>query len=472
MKQMKSKKNNNKSNPLKNIFVGLYKVLDKVIVTPISTLVYKIQNKLGKDSKIEKILNRPNALLILSLIFALVLFYFVDNEAISLVNNDAKFLTNIPVEVEYNSSAYVIEGIPETVDMTLIGKKKEIYLAEKLGDNKVVVDLTDYQASDSPVRVKLTYNKPLNNVSYKIDPTYVTVTIKEKVSDNKTVSYDLLNQDDLDPKLSVKSVELSKSDVVVRGSQDTIDSIASIKALIDLKNEEFTKAGTYTLDNLNLVAYGSDGNIIDNVEIVATNISAKVELNSYSKKVPVKVQITGNLVSGKAISSITINGIDANEFETTIYGDESALENIESIPVSIDADGQGNNGSKTSKVTFSKPSGVRSISDESVTVVLNFGEAKQKTITISEIRTSNVPNGLTANLLKTEEKNVEIQVIGVESVINEIDENSPGIYAYVDLTGYSTGQYSVPVKIEGNDSRLQYIVTKNVSIILSKSNNN
>ena len=164
MKQMKSKKNNNKSNPLKNIFVGLYKVLDKVIVTPISTLVYKIQNKLGKDSKIEKILNRPNALLILSLIFALVLFYFVDNEAISLVNNDAKFLTNIPVEVEYNSSAYVIEGIPETVDMTLIGKKKEIYLAEKLGDNKVVVDLTDYQASDSPVRVKLTYNKPLRYV--------------------------------------------------------------------------------------------------------------------------------------------------------------------------------------------------------------------------------------------------------------------------------------------------------------------
>lgn len=462
---MKTKK---KNNAFKSIFKGIYKVIDKVIVTPISTLIYKIQNKLGKDSKIEKLLNRPNALLILSLLFAVVLFCFVDNAAVSLVNNDAKFLTNIPVEVEYNSSAYVIEGIPETVDMTLIGKKTEIYLSEKLGDNKVVVDLTDYQASDSPVRVKLTYNKPINNVDYKIDPTYVTVTIKEKVSDNKTVSYDLMNQDELDPKLSVKSVELSKTDVIVRGSQDTIDAIASIKALIDLSNDEFTKAGTYPVDNLKLVAYGSDGSIIKNVEIVATNISAKVELDSYSKRVPVKVQITGKLLSGKAISSISINGVNANDFETTIYGDEAALENIDSIPISIDADGQGNNGSKTSKVTFSKPAGVRSISDESVTVVLNFGEAKQKTITLTGIRTSNVPNGLSANLESESDQHVEVQVIGVESVLNSLDSNSSDIYAYVDLTGMSTGKYSVPVKVVGNDSRLQYIVTKDVSVILTK----
>lgn len=462
---MKTKK---KNNAFKSTFKGIYKVIDKVIVTPISTLIYKIQNKLGKDSKIEKLLNRPNALLILSLLFAVVLFCFVDNAAVSLVNNDAKFLTNIPVEVEYNSSAYVIEGIPETVDMTLIGKKTEIYLSEKLGDNKVVVDLTDYQASDSPVRVKLTYNKPINNVDYKIDPTYVTVTIKEKVSDNKTVSYDLMNQDELDPKLSVKSVELSKTDVIVRGSQDTIDAIASIKALIDLSNDEFTKAGTYPVDNLKLVAYGSDGSIIKNVEIVATNISAKVELDSYSKRVPVKVQITGKLLSGKAISSISINGVNANDFETTIYGDEAALENIDSIPISIDADGQGNNGSKTSKVTFSKPAGVRSISDESVTVVLNFGEAKQKTITLTGIRTSNVPNGLSANLESESDQHVEVQVIGVESVLNSLDSNSSDIYAYVDLTGMSTGKYSVPVKVVGNDSRLQYIVTKDVSVILTK----
>lgn len=280
-----------------------------------------------------------------------------------------------------------------------------------------------------------------------------------------------MNQDDLDEKLSVKSVELNKTDVIVRGSQDTIDSIATIKALIDLNNDDFTKAGTYTVDNLKLVAYGTDGSIIDNVEIVATNISAKVELDSYSKRVPVRISITGELVSGKAISSITINGKDANSFETTIYGDEASLESIEYIPVSIDVEGQGNNGSKTSKVTFSKPAGVRSISDDSVSVTLNFGEAKQKTITITGIKTSNVPNGLIANLLNKEDREVEVNVIGVESALNEIDLENSGIEAYVDLTGYSNGTYSVPVQVQGSDSRLQYIVTKEVQIVLSKSGN-
>ena len=459
-------KSNKRNKPLKKIFKKLYKLLDGLIVTPISTVVYKVRKKLGKDNKLEKILSRPYALLILSGIIAATFSLLVNLRADFFVSNDAEFLTNIPVKVVYNSSAYVVEGIPETVNMTLIGKKGELYLARQLGDNEVVVDLTDYQASDKAVRVKLTYNKPIDNLEYQISPDYVTVTIKEKVSDNKTVTYDLLNQDELNPKLSVKSVELSKSDVIVRGSQETIDSIATIKALIDLDNEDFTKAGTYTVDNLKLVAYGNDGTIID-AEIVATNINAKVVLDSYSKRVPVKIETTGELVSGKAISSITINGVNANDFETTIYGDEAALENVSYITAYIDVADQGNNGSKSSKVTLPKPAGVRSISDESVSIVLNFGEAKQKTVTINGIRVTNVPNGLVANLVNVNDFSIDVQVIGVESVIQELDPESSGIYAYVDLSGLGVGTYSVDVKIEGEDSRLDYLVTKSVDVVLS-----
>ena len=465
---MKSNKNNTKSS--KKIFKKLYKILDALIVTPISSIVYKIQKKIGKENNLEKVLNRPYALFIISGAIAVALSFFVHFNMDTLTNNDAEFLTNIPVKVVYNSSAYVVEGIPETVSMTLIGNKMQLYLARQLGDNEVVVDLTDYQANEKSVEVKLSYNKPIKNLRYQISPEFLTVTIKEKVSDNKTVTYDLLNQDELDVKLSVKSVELSKSDVIVRGSQETIDSIASIKALIDLDNDDFTKAGSYTLDNLKLVAYGKDGMIVNNVEIVATNISATLTLDSYSKRVPVKVVTTGDLVSGKAISSITINGVNANDFETTIYGDEAALETISYITATIDIDGQGNNGSKTSKVTLPKPAGVRSIGDESISIVLNFGEAKQKTILLTGIRTSNVPSGLSANLESANDTSVEVQVIGVESVVAELGDNPTGIYAYVDLTNYSTGTYSVEVKVEGNDSRLQYIVTKNVNVVLSKAN--
>ena len=300
---------------LKKIGTKIYKLVDQLIVVPISSFIYRVTSKLNKDNKLEKILNRPNILLYISLALAIILFYLVDSKAISFINTNAEILRNQPVEVIYNSSAYVIEGVPETVDITLIGKKSELYLAKQLGDNEVVVDLTDYEASDKPVKVKFSYKKHIDSLDYKIDPSYVTVTIKKKVSDKKTVSYDLLNKDSLDEKLSVKSVELSKTEVIVRGAEETLDKIASIKALIDLSDEAFKSAGTYDVDTVKLVAYASDGSILPNVEIVATNISAKVVLESYSKVVPVRIITTGELVSGKAISSITNNNKPADSYD-------------------------------------------------------------------------------------------------------------------------------------------------------------
>ena len=88
---------------LKKIGVKLYKLVDQLIVVPISAFVYKISTKIGKSSKLEKILNRPNILLYVSLGFALLMFYLVDSKAISLINTNAEILRNQKVEVIYNS---------------------------------------------------------------------------------------------------------------------------------------------------------------------------------------------------------------------------------------------------------------------------------------------------------------------------------------------------------------------------------
>lgn len=451
--------------PFKAMGRGIYKVLDKILITPISKLVYSIGRKLNNESKIEKVLNRPNVMIYLSLIFALIAFYCIDSKAVTLVQTEAEVLTNQPVTVKYNSSAYVVEGVPETVDITLMGRKSDLYLAKRLGDNEVVLDLSDYEASDTPIKVKLTYNKPINSLTYKLDPSYVTVTIKKKVSSLKTVSHDLLNLDKLDPKLSVKSVELSKNEVVVKGSQDTLDRISSVKALVDLSNSDFTEKGTYTVDNLNLVAYDESGAILDNVEIVATNVSATLVLDSYSQRVPIKVMTTGELEDGSAISSILINGEE--DYTITVYGDQEELDKITSVPVTVDISGQGSSGTKTYNVTISKPTGVRYIDETSCTVELKFGEAKQTTIKIASIERRNLGSGLSVNL--TEVTEIPVQVIGVQEVIDNI--KAEDIKAFVDLTGYTVGETTAVVQIEAEDQRAQYIVTEPVKLIISSNIN-
>ena len=68
--------------------------------------------------------------------------------------------------------------------------------------------------------------------------------------------------DDLN--LVVDSVTLDSSEVIVKGSQEAIDNISSIKALVSVADDSYTEAGTYELTNIPLVAYAQNGEIIKN----------------------------------------------------------------------------------------------------------------------------------------------------------------------------------------------------------------
>ena len=450
-----------------SLFKGIYNIVDKLIIMPISKMVYRINKTISKNNgNIEKLLNKPNSLLFISLVMAVVVFLLIDSKVVSLIETEAEIITNQPVKVEYNKEAYVIEDLPEMVDITLIGRKSDLYLAKQLGENEVVLDLTDYEPREEPYRVKLTYNQTINSLDYKLDPTYVYVTIKKKVSALKNITYDVINQDklnEINPQLSVSDVVLDKSEVVVKGSQDTLNKIASVKALVDLNNSKFTQKDNYTLENIPIVAYDENGNILKNVELVPNTVSGTVSFTSFSKEVPVKVLTTGELVAGKAISQITING--KNEFSVSIYGDQSDIDSITSVPVTIDVTDQGNNGAKTYNVSISKPSGVRYMPTNTATIVANFGEAKQKTIDDIQVETRNVPSGMSANAKTDSDRKVSVQIIGVESVIDNISEEN--IKAYIDLSGYTTGDHNVKVQVEGDDPKAQYIVTSSINISLT-----
>ena len=404
-------------------FKAIYRVIDKLIVTPISRLIFNIREYLrGKNFKLDYIFNRPNFMIYVSLILAVVVFLLIDSRVITLVESEAEVITNVPVTVNYNEEAYVVEGIPETVDIVLIGRKSDIYLAKQLGTNNVILDLSDYEARDSAYRVYLSYTKSIDSIDYKLDPSYVTVTIKDKISVTKTIDYDLINEKYLSEELSVESVELARSEVVVKGSEDAINDIASVKALIDLSDEALT------------------------------------DLDTYSKSVPIDVRTTGTLVTGKAIASILIN--NSNSYSVTIYGDEEQISGITSVPVTINVDGEGTNSTRNYNVTISRPTGVRALSENNASITVTFGDERQKEVELSTISSRNLASGYTANIIGT--SSVPVIVKGVQSVIDNVDASN--INAYIDLEGYTPGEYDVEVKIENDDPRLNYVVSSTVKV--------
>lgn len=445
------------------IFASLFKVIDKWIVMPISRLVYNISKSAsGNNTSFNKLLNRPHFLIVISLVFAVVCFLLIDSKVISLVENEAEIIKNVPVNLIYNEEAYVVENVPDTIDITIAGRKSDIYLAKQLGEFAVELDLSKY-TEEGTYKVYFTYSKSIDSVDYILDPSYLTVTIKDKVSEVHSVDYDLVSTDDLDKKLSVDSVTLDSSEIIVKGSQDTLDEISSIKALVSVSSEDYTEAGTYEMTNIPLVAYNKKGEIIDNIEIVPQTLTGTLVLKSYKSTVPLSVSTTGELLNGKAIASITINN-NAN-YSLDIYGEETEIKEITSVPVTINVDGLGAETVKNYKVTISKPSGVRYMSIKDVTITATFGDEEQKSVEVTNIENKYLADGYSANIISSDK--TIIQVKGVQSNINKIEAGN--IKAYVDLSGLGEGTHEVAVKVDNNNPLINYVVTSTITVKITKN---
>ena len=425
-------------------FKAIYNILDKFIIVPISRFIYRLNELIRNNSgKIEKVLNRPNVLIYVSLFCAIMVFLLVDTKSLSILNDEAEILTDQEVKVIYNEEAYVVDGVPKTVDITLIGRKSDLYLAKQIGKHEVVLDLSGYNTGT--YKVKLKYNHNIETVNYKLDPSTISIKISEKISDSKSLTYDLLNEDKLDKKLSVKSVQLDRNEVIVKGSAENLDKIAKVKALIDLKAANLTDKGTTTVDSIVLAAYASDGTIIDNVEIVPAKISASITVDSYSAELPVKVVTEGNLTTGYAISSV-----NSSVNKVVVYGDEEMIKSLSYIEAKVNVEGLTEN--KTFNINLVKPAGVKYMSESNLTVDLKLETETSREIEGVSVKPINLGERLKAAAASLEDQNITVIAKGASSALEKLEAKD--IIATVDLSGLSVGTHEVEVKVTTSDIRV------------------
>lgn len=430
-----------------HLFKVIGKFIDKKIVLPITKFFVGISNKFkGNGRNFEKIITRKPGLIIVSLLIALGVFFIADSKTTSLIETSAEVLYDQPISATYNEEAYVVEGLPKTVDITLIGRKSDVYLAKQLPTNDITVDLTGLKPGVHKVNLK--YKKALSSVEYKLDPSVATIVIYEKVSAEKEVNYEVINKDKIDSKLMVEDVTLSTDKVYVKGNEATLNEVASVKALIDLKNLVDPGVGEQELKDVKLVAYDSDGKKVD-AEVVPSKINATVKISSPQKEVPIRVipKNYKNIVFGKAISNIT-----TDISKVTIYGTSSKLDKISYIPVYVDVSDLKDD--KKYSLTINKPTGVRAISNTSVNVTVALGDETTKEFNDIYLEYENLGEGLVVQAVDQNSTKVTVSVKGVQSVLSELDPTT--IKAYVDLKGLGAGQHEIPVEVSGSDLRAKY----------------
>ena len=432
--------------------VGIF--FDKWLITPITKFMLSVVEFFkGSTKNFDRIASKKATLIVVSLILAFGVFIIIDQESNVMIDQYAEVLYDEPVEAIYNEELYVVEGLPKNVDITLIGQRRHIFLAKQAPSRGVSVDLTGLKPGNH--KVKLEYSQRLSSLDYRLDPSEVTVTIYEKVSENKSLTVDILHQDNLNKKLYIDDVELDRSEVIVKGAQYKLDKVATVRALVDVDEITNPKAGEVTLKDVPLVAYDENGKRV-NVEIVPSTVDAKVTITSPHKEVPVKVIPTGKLAFGKAIESL-----DTNVSTVTVYGQQDAIDKIDELEVEVDVKGLEKD--KKFNVTLKRPKGITDISSKTITVDVKVANSITKEFTVNTIEFRNLANGLSVQALSKDDTSVTISVSGSSSIVNDIDVSA--IIAYVDLDGYSPGEYEVEVKVEKSDSRLTYTPkTKKVNV--------
>ena len=436
-----------KKSKLQIFLKNLGKLIDKKVITPLTKLIVnfsKITNTIS--DKLENSLSATNTMLFVSLFISLVIFFMIDQKMLVLTENSAEVLKSQEVTAIYNEESYVIEGLPETVDVTLIGSKADLYFAKQSPSNGITVDLSSYTAGTHEVALK--YNQVLSSVEYQLNPSTCTINIYPKVSTSKTLSVDILNKDKLGNKYVISDIKLKSDEVVIKGAEHQISKVSEVKALVDVENLTNIEVGTQTLENVLLKAYDKNGNPID-IEIVPDKITVDVIIKSPSKEVPIKVITKGEPALGSGISTIS-----SSETKVTVYGDENVLEKLTYIPIEIDVDGLDND--KSYKIELSKPVGITSMSVSNLTVDISVSNSTTRTLKDIAIEYRNLDEKYTVQGMSKDDIAVDVIVTGTKSVVENIEEEDIKVYLDLSDNKYVPGTYEVEVEAEGKDVRATY----------------
>ena len=437
---------------------AIIKMIDKKVITPITKFILLITDKMSKRTdRFERWLVKKNTLVFLSLLIAIIAFFAVDNKSISLIDSYAEVLYDQKVEAIYNTETYVVEGLPETVNVTLIGRKIDMYLAKQLSNGYVTVDISNLR--EGTHKVALNYESNIASIDYIVDPSTVNINIYPKVSTTKTAIIDTINKETLNTKLSVSNVSIDKTEIIIKGAEHTIQEVANVRALVDIQKLVDPDSGIITLEDVPLIAYDRNGKVVE-VEMVPSKVKATITIESPRKEVPIKVVPVGEVQFGKAISSIT-----SSETKVTIYGSESVISKIEYLPIEVDVSNLSTN--KEFNVSLEAPDGIRELSLKNTKVTISLGEEISKEIKNIMIETTNLDPNYRAAAIGESSIKTNVIVKGTKEVLDSIDENK--IKAIVDLSGYTEGDHEVEIKVTGDDVKAKYYAkTTKIKIRISK----
>ncbi|WP_404430274.1 YbbR-like domain-containing protein [Sutcliffiella horikoshii] len=370
-------------------------------------------------------------------------------------STDVQTVTDVPVESFYDRENLVVSGVPQSVTVTLEGPTASVKPTALQKDFEIIADLSNLGIGTH--QVTLESRNLSDRLSVAIEPAVASVTIHERISEDFPVDVDFINRGQMEEGYQAEQPIVKPNIVKVTGSRELIESIALVKARVDLKgvNESIEQQSRVTV-------YDREGNTL-NVEIDPPVVDVNVPITSPFKSVPLKINRKGSLKE-----DLSITKIEAEPNEVTVYGPKSAIDKLEFID-NIELDLTEITESTTIEVDVPVPDGVKRVVPEKVKINVEVEKEEQKTFTNVPIQQIGLSEGLELEFIDPETGLMDLTVLGAPSTLEGV--NSSDMEMYINVTDLNAGEHEAPLEINGPQNVSWDLPKRNVKFRLIEETN-
>lgn len=368
-----------------------------------------------------KFINKDVTIRILSVMLALLLWFYVITEQNPEITKDITIPVRLINTVFIEKSSMVLANDPNSFKVTLKLKGKNNVL-DKLNETTVdaIADMEGHRLKGENF-LKININGIPEDVNVMLkSPESLKVLLESKVSIQKSVQVNIMGNPSHG--LAAMTPVIAPNDVVITGAESQISKIHSVRVDVDIAsvNAEVKKI-------LPVRALDESGKDIQNINIEPSNIEVSIPIEN-TKRVGLEMDLTGQPAIGYVVSNISVF-----PEEILVTGKQQTLAGINLIKTEkIDITDGTADVSKEVKLVM--PEGVELVNTgEKVTIFVNIEKLTTSEITIGSFEYVNLAEGLA---LESIQSNIVASLRGAESLLVDAPNT---IKFYIDLKNANEG---------------------------------
>lgn len=389
----------------------------------------------------DKWLNHPTALKIVSVVLGLLLFAIVhidpETSPQTVTSNiDTKVMEAVTiVPIGLDPEKYVLTAMEPTVARLVVEGRISTLRTAANEEYIVNVDLTNVGAGihEVPLTVKL----PRNIKEVELSPRKVNVRIEELVTKSFDVQVLTEGQPAAGYVLGTPAV-LSEAGSMVEVTlpKDDMDRVGIVAATLIVEGADKTAVNK----KAKVVVYDKEGEAIGGADVLPATVHVEAAVTLPFKKVPLQIRYTGALGDGLSLVSVK-----PEMDEVTVYAQQAELDQL-TIYDGVVLDLSKVKESGVVKVKTAAVDGIASVSPGEIGLDVVLERTVTRTFGDLPITVSGEAEGISAVVRNPATGRLSLAVRGAEAVLESLQAASIGVLAKVD--GLPPGVHTVPLELD------------------------